>query len=65
MKSFEHWFAEQGKPEIEELPEGVVEGDSGYLAMCGACGAWYLLYCDLPEFDPKYSFCGCSPRCCP
>lgn len=65
MKSFEHWFAEQGKPETEELPEGIVEHRSVYMAMCNACGDWYVLFCGLEEFDPKYSYCGRSHRCCP
>ena len=49
-----------------ELPEGVWErGPGEYVATCQRCERSYEIYCDPQDFDPDYSYCGGSDRCCP
>lgn len=51
---------------VPELPDGVYKRADGALeAECRSCGKWYELPCDPEEYDPDYSYCGGSPRCCP
>lgn len=69
MMDFGRWMAQQGQQTAQapeaELPEGVRESGGVYVARCRACEAEYELPCDLDEYDPKFSFCGGSPRCLP
>lgn len=49
-----------------ELPDGVWERRPGeYVATCRSCERTYEIYCDPQDFDPDYSYCGGSDRCCP
>lgn len=49
-----------------ELPDGVWEAAPGvYKANCLACERTYEIYCAPQDFDPDYSYCGGSDRCCP
>ena len=70
MRSFDKWFAEQGKvtPEPEpDLPEGVWEKDGKFVAKCLSCGDTYELPIDPIEegFDQDMSYCGGSQYCVP
>ena len=66
----------QGKRERarrqEQIERGVPDGVrlfKGELQMrCRACDEWYESFIGLDEvkeYDPDYSYCGRSPRCCP
>jgi hypothetical protein len=67
MKDFGQWFKEQSAP-VEELPEGICEGDNGiYLACCCGCDQWKELPVGVDEipFTGYRHYCGGSPWCCP
>lgn len=58
MKDFGRWLADQGVPAAPQAP-------GTYMATCIRCERSYELPCSPDEFNPDYSFCGGSPRCCP
>jgi len=69
MMDFDRWMRQQAAPAAPApepiLPDGVREQGGHFVARCTVCEQTYELPCDLDEFDPAFSYCGGSPRCCP
>ena len=42
-----------------------VAAEASVKVECRSCGVYYEMSCDLSEFNPYYSYCGGSDRCCP
>ena len=76
-KSFERWFAGQGREEAGakshapilpdvDLPDGLYLRNRIVTADCRVCGKGYEFCGDLADgFDQDMSYCGGSPWCCP